>query len=286
MFNPHSQNQNPDLEQAHKELADVEGRIASAQTILADIIANTKRVEGEGSKKLDELHEEITVKQAELKGVQDAHRAVISGHDIEKNTAKSAAAIAIQEKEATDKALDESIRLYTEQKETHKKHMVEVDALKKQESDIRSSISELTRAESELKKNIAAANVEFTPLVHKKEIAKNTLEELSLRTEVLKKEHASLDTSKEDKQNELMTLRQSVEQETTKLADLKSEVADFEKQKAEHVAHIVEQNRQANERLGAATRLEQHIEGKRQELKKIEEKFTTEHLARMGYSKI
>jgi chromosome segregation ATPase len=282
-----TQSQHPDVEALQAELAVLEGQKGIILNEVLAISADKKRLTEEFDAEKVRIDEELAQKHREGGAeLEILDRAIATARE-QKTTAELEAENARKVADALNTVRDT--------------HQAAVAALTTTQEAIATQTEELSRliVSKELKGQIAQHTEALTSL---KEMAQAVETEIAANQEQLrlisadvthtlglfdelKAEHGKMGEHKETLVKELGEVLDQVTKRSEVLAGINGKIADIETQVADHTAAMEAKEAAITERMANAARLEAHVDEKLQHLKELENRFTTEHLARMGYTK-
>jgi chromosome segregation ATPase len=278
----------PDVEALQAELAALEAQKHTVQTEMLGIATDKKR-----------LHEEFEADKAKLdEELAQAHRN--GGAELE--ILDEAIATAKTGKQQAEREFEEAQSKARALEGVHAAHSEATNQLASTQEAVKvaeKELAQLVAVRQEAEKAIASYRFSFEELaVQKKALAatlaqqKTDVEHVSGEHDALKislyevqQIHADYTARKEGAAVELDGIRGQINERLAARTELESEITVLGKQKAVHAAEMAEKDAGITERAARASRLEALVDEKLQHLKELENRFTTEHLARMGYSK-
>lgn len=283
-----TQSQHPDVEALQAELAVLGGQKGIILNEVLAISADKKRLTEEFDADKARLDEELAQKHreggAELE-ILDKAIATAKAQTAEAEREAAAARQTADSLATVHAAHEEATAQLSSIWEAIQTRSGEVARLTAAEEELRGTIAQHTEALATLKEDAQAIEAEIADnQEHLRLIAAEVAHTIGLFDE-LKAEHGKLGTHKEALVKELGDVLDQVTKRSEALAGINGQIADIEKQVAEHTAAMAEKEAALNERIGKASRLEAHVDEKLQHLKELENRYTTEHLARMGYAK-
>lgn len=278
--------QHPDVEEVRVERDIIEGQKNTLQTEILGMATNKKELEISFENAKKRLGDEFEKK----KHVLDQEILAIEAKRDQANAEKDKA-----EKEA-ETATQETERIVSEMKTCRESLSSIVDSKEK----LQNSCKDLTKEKSHLEARIH----ELSPIVKElenrernlvKDIAVLQQKKISLTTEISEStllisgnqiEHKKVTDQKHQASVLLDETNKKIEQAELRLSTVHNELVDVQKEISEQKQGIQKRESDINDRMGNLARLEVTIDKKRDELKEIEDHFTTEHLGRMGYRKL
>lgn len=283
-----TQSPHPDVEVVQAEVAVLEGQKKTLQNETLGIAADKKRLIEEGEAAKARIEEEVARKHRE------------GGAELE--TLDNEIARMRLEKEKLEKTIEEAKVLASTHPRIVMAHTDAREALEKTEKDLASKRTELAAllgTEKELGRTVAGHQSLISSIEKDTEaldskvseatvaLAQKNIERTELETLLgdLRATCAHLEKEKGLKTQELDRHLSGINERLGARLTLENDIAALEKRMAEKEGAIKEQDAALSERMGAAARLETHVNDKLVHLKELENRFTTEHLARMGYQK-
>lgn len=277
--------QDPAVEESHAELSILEGNKNAVQTETLSIADNKKRLEVDYGDRKRQIEDELTLKRREA----DLEKEALEKQNLNlktegqsvaqenqkvraENAGYSAAAVIIKDSIARDEKTKEALT-------------TSVKALTVSKNELQTSVNDLTPKVAELTKKVELLTADVTSLEKRKKDAIDGHVAKAAALEAVTKSHDTLVMKRDEKQTEVNELDKTIAEKREELAKATSSVAEAELQVAAHRKEMFEKDKDSSERAARAARLEQHVQGKLEDLKEIEKQFTTEHLARFGYKK-
>lgn len=282
--------QDPDLEAVRLEREHEEGQRDVAQNESISLGERNKQLEASYESRKRDIEDDLAIKrrEAEIEKQKIADETLESRN--EKATLESGNAVLRGEK-ATLIATNDTLVEQNYKEEARKERLTTDNTTFANElADIKKQLETLLPELTQVQKSIAEGRGELANVTERKqkasdehdEFIKKSSEEVSKKTKdyndlcdvhvVKTKQIVSLDTQLADKTAQLNTA-------TQKLSEVQTSADTI------HVA-ADKRDKESNERLGNASRLEKLVDAKREQLMEIEKAFTTEHLARIGYKKL
>lgn len=278
--------QDPDVEASQAELAALENRKSKTQEELLALFDEKKKFvadfEDLKKKTIEEMAAKRAVNAKSIDDMEQKHR------NIE---------MALTTIESVQKmTIEESVKL-----EAHR------DALKKEVGELTETrvkeekeLKRLGEEHSTVKDTIKTTHNELKDLHFKLEPKKTELKEIEAKVAAHTKEYADLSGSVAGYQEDVSKLielktklakevdgyNREIGDKQSGLAKAESDLSEIEKKAADHKVYIDKATIDINNRLEAAGRLEQLVDGKRDHLKQLEALFSTERLAKYGYKKV
>lgn len=278
--------QDPDVEKSRAELESIEGRKASAQAETLAVAENKKRLESDLGKSKETLEAEIEAKRTELADAEKTHQIRMTQITSEEQVALRARDRAVEAKDQAEKDNQTAQATLAETKGKNDTLALNVVALVKEEKRLKDSIGHLSPQVRILEKKLDKLTSELSD-INKKIAAAQTEHSASIPAyEEEKRVHAELLANKNVKIAEVNAAANELAEVKKKISDANQELTEVQKKRAEHETAMQKREEEINTRNANASRLEQHVDEKLETLKKLEDKFSTEHLARVGYQKV
>lgn len=275
----------PDVAASQDDLAILEGRKDAVQKEILVLAENKKQLEADfktSTEKLDhDLKEKREAHMGELAELSDSirdTRVVLKKLEADKKT-HADELIHLDEKRG---AIVKDINTF------HGKRSALVNEI----GTLETRIKELGHIRDTLRTDIKTLETSKTDLekkVHelteKIRIDGEAHDRIIAHKQLMEGDHAKLVVSKNDTQNELDALNHTIKEKIDELAGLKASIIEVQKEVSDHKQVITAADVEISTRNANAARLEAHVSAKLTELKELEQHFTTEHLARVGYKK-
>ena len=275
----------PDVEKAREEKEIIEGQKNTLQTEVLDIATTKKELEANFEDAKIRLQEEFDAKKKLLDAEIEKLQNTCVAWRREELVARDAAQVAITQRDLLFIQKDEHHNAVNEVISKKDAVSADHDKLVELKTQLEKDIQVLTQEVSDLEKSKDALISGISTLASKKKEAEKelaqTLSQISIEEDNLKKFQAEKATIF----GESKELEKQIGSSKAEIKRLQGEAVDFEKKASDYKAEMKAEEDRINEKMGSLSRLEQYVNEKRDELKEVESRFTSEHLARMGYAK-
>lgn len=274
-----------DLESARTEREHEEGKKSALQHETLIIAGEKKKLKEDHEQTKKDIEEELAVIKEKSEKEREAilvrnNQVKLENNELEKRNSELK-----RERDFAEQKLKEETEVGERKIAIIRQEITDLS----HEHDLKvSEVKELTDTLKVIKKQYSDTLHDFTSLKERKEqlaIENESLVEKHRKDEIAFSEFKKLSTEKEKQMEEV---DRGLKEKNNELAEVSLKIGkaqDDLKKIESKIGEIEEREMAANDRMKKAAELEVHVTKKLSELKEIESHFTSEHLARIGYTK-
>lgn len=278
--------QDPDVEASQAELAALENRKSKTQEELLALFDEKKKFvadfEDLKKKTIEEMAAKRAVNAKSIDDMEQKHRNI----EMALTTIESVQKMTIEESVKLEAHRDALKKEVGELTETRVKEEKELKRLGEEQATLKETIKTTHSDLKDLHFKLEPVKRDITDLQAKKEALISHNEGAEVKHKNFEIVKTSLENEIKAKTEEFNSLTDAIKDRKGALVNVQADLAEVEKKAADHKVYIDKTTIDINNRLEAAGRLEQLVDGKRDHLKQLEALFSTERLAKYGYKKV